>query len=93
MIASDFEDRQKEKPKDTRNMNWGIHILPEDCRSLFVFADAELFDQCVARGVIPLHDDRARDEKMRIPCFIGCATTTDLRALEILGGIRKAKQE
>ena len=50
--------------QEQRNMNWAIHILPEDCRSLFVCMDGEIFDKWVKNGAIPLHDGRASKSKV-----------------------------
>ena len=70
-----------------QNKNWSIHILPKDCRSLFVCMDTEIFDRWVKNGVIPLHDDRDSFSSYPLPCFIGYAATTDPKALDILAGI------
>ncbi len=81
------------EPETGENPYWAIYPLPEDCRSLFVFASAEQFDRCVKNGVIPLHDDRDSPGEMRIPCFIGYAATQDLKCLDKLAGLSGAIQE
>lgn len=81
------------EPETGENPYWAIYPLPEDCRSLFVFASAEQFDRCVKNGVIPLHDDRDSPGEMRIPCFIGYAVTQDLKCLDKLAGLSGAIQE
>ena len=54
-----------------RNLNWLLLAIPEDCKSIVVCVDGELFDQRVQNGIIPLHDDRSMTPDKSVPCFIG----------------------
>ena len=53
------------------NKNWAVFAVPENCHSILICMDAELYDQRVKDGYIPLFDDRHRDPKDRVPCYLG----------------------
>lgn len=74
-----------------RNLNWVALSIPEDCNSIFVCTDADLFDERVKHGIVPLHDDRNRKENA-VPCFIGYAPGSNLKHLDTLAGFPAAKQ-
>lgn len=41
-----------------RNLDWIQSPIPEDCKAIVVCVDAELFDELVSVGLVPLIDDR-----------------------------------
>jgi len=90
--TADLAPTERE-PEPGENPYWAIYPLPEDCRSLFVFAGAEQFDRCVKNGVIPLHDGRESHGGVWIPCFIGYAATQELKCLDKLAGLSAATPE
>lgn len=88
-IVQGYVKREREQ----RNINWAVQVLPENCRSLFVCMDGEIFDRWVKNGVVPSLDDRDRKSSASIPCFIGYAATSDPKVLDILAGVREAKPD
>lgn len=75
-----------------RNLEWTVLILPEDCHSIFVCMDGDLFDERIKNGIIPLLDDRKSDVAS-MPCFIGYAPVSSLTDPDILAGLRAAKPD
>lgn len=76
-----------------RNLNWVVLSIPENCKSILVCTDGELFNERVKHGVIPLLDDRNEPSEKRVPCFIGYVPTSDQKHLDILAGLHEAKQD
>lgn len=82
-----------------RNLDHVGLPIPEDCKVIHVFADGELFDEFVAVGLVPLHDDRmptgfSRLPDFSVPCFIGYAPGEDFqnpKGPDIVARLRAAR--
>lgn len=83
----------EETTPQQENLNWIVLSMPEDCHSIFVCVNKELFDERIRNGLKPLHDDRDRASGTSVPCFIGYAATEGPTDLDTLAGFPKAKQE
>lgn len=86
-------DKKVRSTTSERNLNWAALAIPEDCRSIFLCMDGDLFDERRKQGMVSLYDDREQSEKTAIPCFLGYMPTADLTHLDTLAGLPSAKQE
>lgn len=86
-----LEKRFSEELAEKMNPNWILLSIPENCHSIFVCMDKDIFDEKIKHGMISLHDDRNHAKEMSIPCFIGYVPTSDLTHLDTLAGFLKTK--
>lgn len=92
-IMRDYTKTGKSRTQEHRNLNWTVLAIPENCQSIFVCADGNLFDERVKSGLTPLHDDRDRESETSVPCFIGYAPNPNPKCLDTLAGLQTAKQD
>lgn len=82
-----------------RNLNWVSVPIPEECKSICVFMDGELFDEFVNVGLVPLHDERKMpkygEPGYEMPVFIGYVPgedPQDPKGPDILDRLRAARR-
>lgn len=80
-----------------RNLDWMCLPIPEDCKSIYVGMDGELFDEFVKVGLVPLSDPRTvKHFDFNLPVFIGYEPGVDPanpKGLDIAARLRAAKQD
>lgn len=79
-----------------RNLDWMFLTIPEDCKSIYVGMDGELFDEFIRVGLVPLNDPRkAKQFDLNLPVFIGYEPGVDPanpKGPDIAERIRMARQ-